>query len=468
MTARHVELRPGTYRDSVRLMQVSQAVRTVPGVRAALVGMATDLNVELAQGMGFAAPPGAGPNDLLVAIAAGDDAGLAAARDRLDAELREPPPVAVADGTVPPRTVGSAVRRSGAGLVLVSTPGRYAVLDALDALDAGASVLLFSDNVPVEAEVRLKDLAAARGLLVMGPDCGTAVIGGVGLGFANVVRPGPVGLVAASGTGAQHVMCLLDAAGVGVSHCLGVGGRDLSAAVAGRSTLAALDALDADPGTELILVVSKPPDPAVARTVEEHAATLRTPVRFALLGTGAPDLTAAVEGVLGALGQPVPESWPAWHPAHPPPPRPGALRGLFAGGTLRDEAALIAAAALGPDPGRYQLVDFGADELTRGRPHPMIDGSVRLDRLAAQAADPTCGVVLMDVVLGYAADPDPAATLAPAIAAAASVPVVVSLTGTDGDPQGLHRQARALCDAGAAVFRSNARAARYAVGLVRS
>src|SRR6266511_3010761 len=418
MTARHVELRPGTYRDSVRLMQVSQAVRTVPGVRAALVGMATDLNVELAQGMGFAAPPGAGPNDLLVAIAAGDDAGLAAARDRLDAELREPPPVAVADGTVPPRTVGSAVRRSGAGLVLVSTPGRYAVLDALDALDAGASVLLFSDNVPVEAEVRLKDLAAARGLLVMGPDCGTAVIGGVGLGFANVVRPGPVGLVAASGTGAQHVMCLLDAAGVGVSHCLGVGGRDLSAAVAGRSTLAALDALDADPGTELILVVSKPPDPAVARTVEEHAATLRTPVRFALLGTGAPDLTAAV--------------------------------------------------ALGPDPGRYQLVDFGADELTRGRPHPMIDGSVRLDRLAAQAADPTCGVVLMDVVLGYAADPDPAATLAPAIAAAASVPVVVSLTGTDGDPQGLHRQARALCDAGAAVFRSNARAARYAVGLVRS
>src|SRR6266508_801691 len=181
---RPVDLRRGSYRDSVRLMQISQALQAVPGVSAALVAMATELNLELAAGMGFA-PPEAG-------------------------------------------TVGSAVRRSGADLVLVSTPGRYAFLDAIDALEAGASVMLFSDNVPVEQEVRLKDAAAERGLLMMGPDCGTAVIGGVGLGFANVVRPGPVGLVAASGTGAQQVMSLLDAADVGVSHCLGVGGRDLS------------------------------------------------------------------------------------------------------------------------------------------------------------------------------------------------------------------------------------------------
>jgi len=459
---RHLEVRPGVYRDSVQLMQLSQTLRGVPRVGAALVAMATELNLELAAGLGFPSLPQAGPNDLLVAIAADDEPALTAALAALEGSLREAPP-ARDSGTAeaPPRSVGSAVRRSGADLVLVSTPGRYAVLDALDALDAGASVLLFSDNIPVEQEIRLKDAAAARGLLVMGPDCGTAVVGGVGLGFANVVRAGPVGLVAASGTGAQQVMCLLDAAGVGISHCLGVGGRDLSSAVAGRSTLAALDALDADGGTELIVVVSKPPAPEVAARIEERAAALRTPVCFALLGTGRPDLTAAVERVLGTLGRPVPQPWPAWHPSPAPAPRGGSLRGLFAGGTLRDEAALIAGGADG------SFIDFGTDELTRGRPHPMIDGTLRLAALAAAAADPTCGAVLLDVVLGHAADPDPAAAVGPAIAAAGAVPVVVSLTGTAGDPQGLHRQAEALRDAGATVFLSNAEAARFAAGLVK-
>jgi FdrA protein len=426
---RHVELRGGAYHDSVRLMQVSRALQGVPGVTGALVAMATELNLELTTTMGF--------------------------------EPAEPV-AATGAGGIPPRTVGSAVRRSAANLVLVSTPGRYAFLDAMDALDAGASVLVFSDNVPVAQEVLLKDAAAARGLLVMGPDCGTAIVGGVGLGFANVVRPGPVGLVAASGTGAQQVMSLLDAAGTGVSHCLGVGGRDLSAAVGGRSTLAALDALDADPATELIVMVSKPPDPEVAARVGKHAAAVRTPVVSALLGPGQPDLTAAVESVLGALGRPVPAPWPRWLPVRPREARPGgAVFGLFAGGTLRDEAAAI----VGGVPGR--LVDLGADEFTVGRPHPMIDNTLRLEHLAATAADPSCGVLLLDVVLGYAADPDPAATLAPAIAVC-DVPVVVSLIGTAGDPQGPHRQAEALRDAGATVFLSNAEAARHAVRLVRS
>ncbi|HET6213558.1 MAG TPA: hypothetical protein VFE14_11910, partial [Micromonosporaceae bacterium] len=480
MSARYLDVRRGSYRDSVQLMQISQAVRGVPGVSAALVAMATELNLELAAGMGFTPPPGAAPNDMLVALAATDDEALAAALTRLDSELRPAPAVSGGSAETPHRTVGSAVRRTGAGVVLVSTPGRYAFLDAIDALDAGASVMLFSDNVSVAHEVVLKDLAAQRGLLVMGPDCGTALISGVGLGFANVVRPGPVGLVAASGTGAQQVMCLLDAAGVGVSHCLGVGGRDLSSAVAGRSTLAALDALDADEATKLIVVVSKPPAPEVADRVRAHAARLATPVVYAMLGLGQPDLTAAASSVIRRLGRPVPASWPAWHPASGPDSRRGALRGLFAGGTLCDEAMVIASAALGPIGSNiplrpewtlgngHTMVDYGDDALTRGRPHPMIDNTVRLDRLAVEAADPSCGVILLDVVLGHAADPDPAAGLAPAIDAARTrgVSIVVSLIGTGGDPQGLHRQAEALCAAGASVFSSNADAARFATGLV--
>ncbi|MBI3686992.1 MAG: FdrA family protein [Actinobacteria bacterium] len=496
----HLEVRHGGYQDSVRLMQVGQAIGGVPGVSHALVAMATVLNLELAAQMGFRPPTDVTANDLLVAIASNDEESLRQALARLELELAPPaaPAVGAAVTTVPPRTVGSAIRRTGATLAVVSTPGEHAFVEAMDAVQAGASVMVFSDNVPVWQEIRLKDTAAAQGVLVMGPDCGTAVLGGVGIGFANVVRPGPVGLVAASGTGAQQVMCLLDAAGVGISHCLGVGGRDLSTEIAGRSTLAALDALDADPATELIVLVSKPPAAEVADVVRAHAAELGTPVVVALLGSGQPDLTAAVTRVLGRIGRPVPGHWPAWLPAVPPatvPPAAGAaLRGLFAGGTLADEAMLIASAALGPirsniplrpewalprdaDPladgplaDGHWMVDFGADELTRGRPHPMIDNTLRLRRLAQEAADPAGGTVLLDVVLGHAADPDPAAVLAPAIAAAVAggLAVVVSLTGTDNDPQDLNRQAGALRAAGAAVFRSNADAARHAVALVRA
>ncbi|WP_256862365.1 hypothetical protein [Microbispora sp. GKU 823] len=274
-------------------------------------------------------------------------------------------------------------------------------------------------------------------------------MGGAGLGFANVLRPGPVGVVAASGTGAQQVTSLLDLAGVGVSHVLGVGGRDLSAEVGGRSAVQALRALDEDPATELIVLVSKPPAPEVARAVRDL--DLATPVVAALLGPGQDDLTTAAEKVLRALGRDVPE-WPSWPAPASRPNTAGALRGLYAGGTLCAEAALLAGAG--------DFTDFGDDSYTRGRAHPMIDPALRLEALRGVAS----GVVLMDVVLGHGADPDPSSWLAPAIrdAVARGVDVVVAVVGTDGDPQGLRAQAARLNEAGAAVFTSNAAAARHA------
>jgi FdrA protein len=486
----HLEVRRGAYYDSVSLMQVSRHVASAPGVSAAQVAMATELNVDVIAGMGFSIPDVVQPNELLVAIRADHDdalaAGLAALEQSLGA-LNSAGAHAGGFGDAPaPRTLGSAVTRAGATLALVSVPGEYATVEALDALDRGVSVMLFSDNVPVEDEVRLKDLAAAADLLVMGPDCGTAVVGGVALGFANVVRRGPIGLVAASGTGAQQVMALLDAAGVGVSHCLGVGGRDLSAAVAGRSTRQALAALATDADTEVIVVVSKPPAPEVLADLETYAASLGTPVCWATLGPGRPDLTAATESTLSATGVDLP-AWPRWESAQQPVAG-GCLRGLFCGGTLADEAMLIASGelggirsniplspelALGADlrADGHVVIDFGDDGLTRGRAHPMIDPSLRLDRLAAEALDPGCGVLLLDLVLGHGAHPDPAPELAAAIRAAREsagrdLPVVVSLTGTAGDPQGLQRSAETLQEAGASVYLSNAQATRQAVSLL--
>ncbi|GAA2016229.1 hypothetical protein JL107_09755 [Nakamurella flavida] len=502
----HITLRRGVYHDSVTLLRISRAVADTPGVTAAQVAMATPLNVELAVQQGFSVPP-AGPDDLLVAVRGDDDAvraGLAALQDALAAADRASVGARGVGATPAPRTVRAATREApDAAIVLLSVPGAAVTGEAMDAIAAGRHVMIFSDNVPLSDEIALKDAGARAGVLVMGPDCGTAVIGGVGLGFANVLRaPGSggtaVGLVAASGTGAQQLSSLLDEAGVAVSHVLGVGGRDLSREVGGRSTLAALALLDADPATGHVVVLSKPPHPAVADTVRAAARSARTPVSTVLLGEGG-DLTTAAEQVCAAVGVSVPD-WPRWIPDGAPTPGSvrGVLRGLFAGGTLADEAMLVTGPVLGdirsniplrpalalpvgagagrvPDLAGlgHVVLDLGDDAFTAGRPHPMIDPSVRLGQIAAAGADPAVGVLLVDVVLGHGADPDPAGSLAPALRTAVTardathpLTVVVSLCGTGGDPQDRGAQASALLEAGAAVFVSNAEAARYAAGLL--
>ncbi|GGO96578.1 FdrA family protein [Wenjunlia tyrosinilytica] len=481
-----LELRRGTYRDSVTLMQVSRAVGAAEGVDSAFIAMATELNLGLLAGMGFEVPDGAGPNDMVVAIRAADGEALRRAGQHLDEALAAAAAPAAAGGACPgpvPRTADAA---PGATLALISVAGPYVFAEAMGALEAGLDVMVFSDNVPVAHEILLKDRARERGLMVMGPDCGTAVIGGAGLGFANAVRPGRVGIVAASGTGSQQLMCLLHAGGAGVSHCVGVGGRDLSEAVGARSTLQALELLDDDPATDLIVVVSKPPSPAVAQKVAQYAAGLSTPVLLALLGRGQDDLTLSAAKALAALGEDRPDEWPSWIPDRPRSARRGALRGLYCGGTLCDEAMVIAADTLGPiasniplEPGwslpadlradGHYMIDFGDDGLTAGRPHPMIDPGLRLERLAEVLADPATGAVLLDVVLGHGAHPDPAAGLAEVIRAAGpeAPPVVVSLCGTDQDSQGLDAQARTLVSARAEVHLSNASAARRAVSLTK-
>lgn len=492
MTTR-IELRPGAYRDSVTLMEISQAAATAPGVTAAIVAMATPLNLELYERLGFdpTAIADASPNDLMIALEAGDEAQLTGALAVVDERLSVK---ASAGGgpelAEPPHTMGSAIR-AGADLCLISLPGEHAAVEALDAVRAGVSVMLFSDNVTVEEEVLLKDAATEReGVLVMGPDCGTAVVGGIGLGFANALRPGSVGIVAASGTGAQQVSCLIDRAGIGVSAILGVGGRDLSRAVAGRSTLRAMQLLDDHPGTDLVVVLSKPPDPAVADQITAAAAALKTPSQVAFVGRGRRDLTAVSLDIAAAMGVEdwQPESWPADHERLP---RPGALRGLFSGGTLCDESMAIAAESLGPiwsntplDPdwqlppslkkAGHLMIDFGDDQLTQGRAHPMIDPSLRNARILEEAEDPECAVILLDVVLGYGSHRAPADALVPALTqarqtardAGRDLAFVVSLIGSAQDPQGLDDVAVRLVEAGASVHLSNAEATHAAVALI--
>ncbi len=489
-TLDHVELRSGAYADSVTLLQVSRAVQAAPGVVTAQVAMATGLNLEVLEAMGFVVPDSS-PNDMVVALRLHDDAEIATALAAVDAALVPTRPSSGDTTLAPARTTGSALRRSAPrAITLVSVPGASASVEAMDALEAGHDVMIFSDNVPVVEEVALKTYAATRGALVMGPDCGTAVIDGIGLGFANAVRPGRIGMVAASGTGCQQLLALLHHAGstldgVGVRHALGVGGRDLSAAVGGLATREALRRLDEDPGVDLIVVVSKPPAPQVESDLKSYAAGLATPVQMGLLGAGKMDLTAVAEGVLDRLGHPAP-AWPVDGADNTGPATGPLLRGLFVGGTLCDESMLLASEALGPIRSNipltvdlalgdellvddHTMVDFGDDALTQGRAHPMIDPTLRNEQLARAAADPATGVILLDLVLGHGAEPDPATLLAPAIAAARearAIPVILSLIGTDLDPQGLTVQRDALVAAGAEVHLSNASATRRALDLL--
>jgi FdrA protein len=493
-----VEVRRSFYQDSVVLMQLAATLGARPGVRQAAALMGTPANRELLADAGLAAPglEAAAPGDLMLAIDADTDetaqSALDAARSFFDEQRRQ----REASGRIRPRSLESALREMpDANLALISVPGAHAAFEARSALRRGLNVFLFSDNVPIEDEIALKRLAASRGLLCMGPDCGTAYLGGIGLGFANVVPRGRIGLVAASGTGLQAVASHVAALGEGISHGIGVGGRDLSEAVGGLMTRMALGLLAADPATEVIALISKPPAPGVMAELDAIIGALARPVVVCCLGSGAggpgaghrADTLEAAATAAVALARGRPVEVPSFtDPAdvrarlaragRPAGRGPGVL-GLYTGGTLAHEAHLLLESLLEP-PGAgaaHRVIDLGADEFTVGRPHPMIDPSDRAARIRAAGADPAAGVLLVDLMLGRAAHPDPAGPLAAAVrdarsaaaAAGRSLAVVASVVGTEADPQGLRAQKNALERAGIEVLPSNAQACRFAALLIK-
>jgi succinyl-CoA synthetase alpha subunit len=489
-----------SYRDSVELMQIAAEIESLAGIDRAGLVMATPANREVlaAAGLLSEATASAGPNDLVVAVASDDESAATHALERAAERLAGPGAEGPSETTLTEaRTLAEAVAESGANLVLISTPGTYATAEALKALKRGLNVFLFSDNVSVEDEIEVKSMARARGLLMMGPDCGTAILDGVPLGFANAVRRGTIGLVGASGTGLQQVSCLIDRYGAGVSQAIGVGGRDLDERVGGTMMLAALERLGVDPGTELIVLISKPPSASVAEVVLAAAGAVGKPVIVNFLGGDPAAITAAgafpaatfeaaatIASAM-ALGRPVSNDDALSGAATDEPVVREAqagldqaqwrIRGLYSGGSLAGEAKLVLSAVLGAKTAKlHEIVDLGDDEYTVGRPHPMIDSRLRNEHLAAAAADPSTAVILLDVVLGYGANADPAGALASAINAARKdaagagrrFAVVASVCGTSRDPQNLDAQEAQLAEAGVVLAPSNARAAALAARIV--
>jgi len=485
----------GLFLDSVILMQISHSITRLDGVEDAALMIGTPSNLDLLDNAKLLARTSrkATGGDLILAVRAQDETAAASALAKAEILLERPTVGHTGTTTLRPRTLRSAQDNlPAANLALISVPGDFAAAEARKALRAGLNVMLFSDNVSISEEVSLKSEAVAAGLLVMGPDCGTAIIGGVPLAFANQIPQGAIGIIGASGTGIQEVSSLIAQAGYGVSHALGVGGRDLSDPVGGISTLAALAMLEADSATRHIVLISKPPSPSVAKRVIDTLAHSEKPCTVCFLGADAPSLPGNVSFARTlkaaaelATGRSSKNKKPEFKPIIPHvPPGRQCIHGLFCGGTLSSEAQVVfldqgvSVASNAPIPGAeavgsgtsHVLIDLGSDEYTRGRPHPMIDPTVRDEELTKALADPTLAVILLDVVIGFGAHPDPAGTIVRVVAAAGTErPIVVaSVTGTDNDPQDRRTQMAKLVDGGIVVAPTNADAATLALScLVR-
>lgn len=508
-----LEVRKNTYFDSVTLMIISKDVKTLDGVKEALVGMGTDLNREIAENLGLNVEgfEAVTANDFFVAAEVDTEENFAAVVAKVDELLSKKTEKSKAE-YFPPTLDGALKVEKDLNMAVISVPGKFAADVARDCLEHDINVMLFSDNVTVDEERELKEYAVSKELLVMGPDCGTAIINNVPLAFANVVRGGNIGLVCASGTGAQEVSSIIDQLGGGISQLLGTGGRDLKSEIGGIMMKFCLNALIEDPKTEIIGLVSKPPAPEVEAEIFEIASHAGKPVVVCFIGGDVEKIKKAglyaavsledashklVELSKGqdvtdftemAMGNEAAEKLAADEAAKMAAGQKY-IRGLYTGGTLCDEAMKMLIGDLGSIMSNIPLkaedkladarngksiantfLDFGDDEFTVGRPHPMIDPSLRAERVVQEAADPECAVVLVDCVIGYGSHEDPAHDLSDAIRKAKEIAaaegrylaVVASVCGTEGDPQGRSASMKQLFDAGAIVLPSNAQATRFA------
>ncbi|MEG1524176.1 MAG: acyl-CoA synthetase FdrA [Clostridia bacterium] len=508
-----LEIRKNSYYDSVTLMLISKELKKLDGIMEALVGMGTDLNVEIAHNIGLATPEfdaGITPNDFFIAVQCDGEAAFEQAQNKVE-ELLNKKAEAKESTYFPPTLEGAVKIDPDLNMAVISVPGRHAFDVAQSCLDNDINVMLFSDNVTIDEEKALKEYAYKKELLVMGPDCGTAIINHVPLAFANVVRAGDIGIVAASGTGTQEISSIIDQLGGGVSQVIGTGGRDLKKDIGGLMMKLGLDALKNDQQTKVIVLISKPPAKEIATEILQLAADCGKPVVVSFIGGDRTEieafgLTAAVSLEDGAhkavaiskggtvvdfagfaMGADKAESL-AKEIAGKMAKSQKYVRGFYTGGTLCDEAMKLMIGNLGhiysniplhaedklPDARNgksreHTFLDFGDDEFTVGRPHPMIDPSLRAERVIVDGKDPACAVIMCDCVIGFGSHEDPAADLADAIVAAKSeaeqagrhLCCVCAVCGTEGDPQSLSRTQKKLTEAGAIVLPSNAQATRF-------
>jgi len=515
-----IDIRKNTYYDSVALMVITKEIKKLPYVNEIIVGMGTELNKELADNLNLSNNEikSLTPNDFFIAAFASEEEDKAAVKivNKVNELLNSKNEKSDTEDEYKPNTFNAALKHmKDANMAIISLPGKYAADEARKALKNGLNVMLFSDNVTLEEEIELKMIGRDKGLLVMGPDCGTAIINHVPLCFANVVRKGDIGIVGASGTGTQEVTVLIDKFGAGISQAIGTGGRDLKSAVGGIMMIEGFKALIDDPETKVIVLVSKPPAPEVAKKILDMVSLTNKPVVVDFIGGDREEIEssgayacisledAAYKAAALSKGDTVYDYIGFTQPENEIDLlvekemvkfgiEQKYIRALYTGGTLADEAMklldkegydIYSNIPLKPEFRLKNIlksemntcIDLGDDDFTVGKPHPMIDPMGRVERLHQEAEDEEVAIILMDFVIGYGSNVDPAGEMLPQIIAAKKkmesrgkyLCVVGYICGTEADPQNYKEQKEKLEQAGVILMPSNAQAVRYCAKLMK-
>lgn len=506
-------IKKGEYYDSVTLMLVAKEINKMSGIEDSSVVMGTKENLAILKNAGLLISDveNADDTDLLIVVKASNENDAATAVNNVAALLKELRNKKSKEEKFTPKSFDSALSiMPDANLSLISIAGKYAAAEALKAIENNMHVMIFSDNVSIEEELMLKQMAEKKNLLVMGPDCGTAIINGIPLAFANVVNSGNIGLVGASGTGLQEVTSIISMNGGGISQAIGTGGRDVKKDIGGIMFISALKALANDDKTKVICLVSKPPHAEVLQKIADVVKSIKKPVVAVFIGankdviekSGAIAAQNLEEAALFAVALAEEKNLDAVHASLSQRSKEiqklateiaektkgKYLRGLFSGGTLCDEAQLQIKNSIGnvysntplnPDfklkdvwkSKAHTILDLGDDEFTAGRPHPMIDFSLRNKRIIDEAKDKEVAIIMLDVVLGYGSNLHPDEELVPAIKQAKIISpdlqIICSITGTDKDPQNFNKVKTALENAGVIVMPSNVAASELCVGIVQ-
>lgn len=494
-------IKNNTYYDSVTLMVVTSEITKIPGVGGASVCMGTELNKEMLVASGLSNPDteNATTNDLIIAFKTTDSSVKDDVLKAVDELLKKKPHSSGSGGATVATPISLKTGLSeipDANIAIISVPGRYAFIEAQKALLAGLNVMLFSDNVSLEEEKILKTHAIKKGLLIMGPDCGTSIINNKGLCFANEIRKGNIGIAGATGTGMQEVTALIDQFGGGITHAIGVGGRDLSSEIGGIMMLDVLESLENDEETEIILLLSKQPSQSVASKIITAAENCSKPVVICFMGYNegltnsksiffVPTLEEAAMKALELTGiksdMELEDLSFSEGLAKKLSPEQRYAKGLFCGGTLCSEAEYVFNNYLVDSSNGKALdetltkghtfLDLGDDKYTMGKPHPMIDPTIRNEKIVEKAKNKETAAIILDFVIGYGAHKDPANVALKSIQEAKAISpnmvIIAYVCGTEKDFQGLQKQKDILTSAGVIIADSNAQAARIAAEVIR-
>lgn len=502
------------YIDSVTLMSLTTKANEVECVEQAVLGMGTDMNKQVLVNVGMQTPETerALKSDLMIVVKSETEEKLNQSFNLIDELIEKRNESKKKDNLVKKvyKTQKQAFKDVKSNLVVISVAGEYAVREANIALDNNNHVFLFSDNISIEDEIKLKKKAISKNLLLMGPDCGTAIIDGVGLCFANKVRKGNIAIVGASGTGSQEISVRIHDFGGGISQLIGTGGRDLSKEVGGLMMIKSLEILEKDEETDIIVIVSKPPQEETAKKVLEYANKLTKKVIVCFIG-GNSELINNYENLIYAkttkeaalkavVLSGVDENSINKHPLNVPlineiraklNSDQKYIAGLFCGGTICDEVFYLIKekdeniySNIAKDPKHkltdifntkgHRVIDFGSDEFTQGRPHPMIDPSIRIEYFEKLASDKSIGVIALDFILGYGAHDDPVSMMLPSIKKAQEkaklegrhLEILGFVLGTDEDKQNFSKQCKLLDENGITWASSSVNTALLSIGFV--